>query len=341
MQRALTAARGVVTTLREPVRVGYVHSVFRHAANLWLPPDTLLAIADPAAVRVPNGVVVAAPTGSPDEAFLGLGVTMTVWVGAGYIRIPAAGIGIDAVAVPVWNPRPQFLAQPVAPSVLGNRLDRLAWLIREQARRQRWSFASVLDPTAPHELGACDEGLAALVRRARPAARELLSGIEACETGAIASAARGLAGLGHGLTPSGDDFLIGICGALALAEAALPLEAARREAGHRQEQAAAIAAAAAGRTTVLSTVWLDHAARGEFSAEVGDVLVSLAAARADRLAGAVARLLAVGASSGLDTAMGVLLGGRAVLSTKCRDRLTSHGDPPKMPVHSRQRTAQR
>jgi hypothetical protein len=44
-------------------------------------------------------------------------------------------------------------------------------------------------------------------------------------------------------------------------------------AGARRNQARAITAAA-GRTTVLSAAWLDHAARGELSAEVEALLVS-------------------------------------------------------------------
>jgi hypothetical protein len=339
--RVLAIARGAAAIVGAPVREGCVHSVFRRAANLWVPPNTLLAITAPTAMRVPNGVVVDAPAELPVEAFLGLGVGMTAWVGDGSVRVPAAGLSIDAAGAPVWDPRPQFPDQPIAPAVFSQHLDRLAILIRGSAPAKRWSFASVLDPLFGSEMNPglsprraltplppspCAQGegerrevgLERLAHRARPAVSDLLAGIAASETDRIAAAARRLAGLGHGLTPSGDDFLIGVCGALALVVAALPLRAGCQQARTCADQAIAVAVAAAGRTTLLSSIWLDHAARGEFSAEVGDMLVSLADTNATGLDEAATRLLAVGNLSGLDTAVGVLLGSRAALSSDRR-----------------------
>lgn len=324
--RARVIARGAAEIVRGPVRVGYVHSVFRRAANLWAPPNTLLAIAEPTAMRVPNGVVIDLLAGAPEEAFLGLGAAMPVWIGDGCIRVPAAGCRIEAVDVPLWDPRPQFPERSISAAPLAQRLDRLARLLRDSARGKRWSFASVLDPLAHQPRGADpldpreDVRLERLAHRARPAASDLLAGLAVGETDRIWDAARRLAGLGHGLTPSGDDFLIGICGALALAEAILPAQPGCRQEGNRLDQARTIAAAAEGRTTLMSAIWLDYAARGEFSAEVGDVLVSLADAEVAALETAVARLLAIGGLSGLDTAMGVLLGSRAAL-TSCSSPL--------------------
>jgi hypothetical protein len=132
----------------------------------------------------------------------------------------------------------------------------------------------------------------------------------------ITAAARRLAGLGRGLTPSGDDFLIGVCGALVLADAMLRVSpnATRPGAPSRRDLAWAIAAAA-DQTTMLSAVWLRHAARAEFSSELGRVLVTLAGGSASKFGAAVIELLAVGEVSGLDTATGLLYGGRVMLSS--------------------------
>jgi hypothetical protein len=269
---------------------------------------------------VPNGVVVDVPAGLPDAVFLGLEVGMTSWTGDGFIRVPAAELRIDTADVPHWDSRPQYPEGLVAPAILSQHLDRLAMIIRGDARAKRWSFASVLDSLADQPLGAAalapreEAHREFLAIRARPAASELLEGIAACETSRVSSAARRLAGLGHGLTPSGDDFLIGVCGALGLATAALPDGAGGRQAVSRQDLVLAIASAAAGRTTLLSATWLGFAARGEFSTEVGDLLAALADTNGTGLERATSRLLAVGGLSGLDTAVGVLLGSRAVLS---------------------------
>jgi hypothetical protein len=308
--------------VRGPVRVGYVHSVFRRAANLWVSPDALLAITAPSAPRVPNGFVVHDSAGLSDGAFLGLDAGMEVRVGAGVVRVPAAGLCIDLADVPIWDPRPQFSGRPISPAVLSQHLDRLAFLVRNGARAKPWSLASVLDPLAGQRPGVAtlepreEARRHRLACRARVAANALLSGIAVGDSDRLSAAAEQLAGLGHGLTPSGDDFLTGICGALALPNAGFSATAGFGQPEDRRNQTRVIAAAAAGRTTMLSATWLDHAARGEFSAEVSALLVSLAdTSKAPGLEEAAARLFAVGELSGLDTAVGVLLGSRAVLSS--------------------------
>lgn len=340
--RALLIARGAAATVHGPLHEAHVHSVFQRAANLWAPPDRLLALTAPTAMRVPNGVVVEAPAGPQEPEFLRLAVGMAVSIGDGFIRFSEAALALDLADVPLWDPRPRFPGRPIPPTLLGQRLDRLDVLIRERARAHPWSFASILDPTTPsgesarrgaassaptHDcpqqaklpfLGTTIEPIVEarlqhLTRRTLPAANALLAGIATADIDIVSSAAQGLAGLGHGLTPSGDDFLIGVCGALTLAESVLPAKEETPQAAPGHELAGAIAAATEGRTTLLSAVWLNHAARGEFSAEVGDVLVALADAEAI-LDAAVARLLAIGGLSGLDTAMGVLLGSRTLLA---------------------------
>jgi hypothetical protein len=319
--RALTVAHAAATIVEGPARVGSVHSVFRRAANLWILPDALLAITGPMSTRVPNGIVVDSAR-SRSERFLGLCTDMTVRAGHGYVEIAAAGLRIDTVGALRWDPRPRFPSRFLDAAGLQRNLDQLAWLIRRDAGGKPWSFASLLDASAHHvqatraPIHHDDAQHALLMRRARPAVAALLAAVKEGNTDRISAAARRLAGLGRGLTPSGDDFLIGVCGALVLADAMLPVSrnAVRFSAASRRDLALAIAAAA-DQTTMLSAVWLRHAAHAEFSSEVGRVLVTLADEDASELQAAVTELLAVGAESGLDTATGLLHGGRAMLSS--------------------------
>jgi Protein of unknown function (DUF2877) len=103
-----------------------------------------------------------------------------------------------------------------------------------------------------------------------------------------------LLGRGAGLTPSGDDALLGW---LAMAAGA------HREWGLQDPAplAAALSARAAGRTTRVSAAMLAAAAWGRYAPVVG------AACRAGpaELPAALARLAAVGATSGLDTMVGI------------------------------------
>jgi hypothetical protein len=103
-----------------------------------------------------------------------------------------------------------------------------------------------------------------------------------------------LLGRGPGLTPSGDDVLLGW---LAMAAHA------HREWGLPDPAplAARLAARAPGRTTRVAAAMYAAAARGRYAPAVGAVC----AAGPAELPAALARLAAVGATSGLDTLAGV------------------------------------
>lgn len=106
----------------------------------------------------------------------------------------------------------------------------------------------------------------------------------------LADAARQLAGLGHGLTPAGDDYLLGVMAALWLLD--------------EREEVLIIARSASPHTTFLSRAFLSAAARGQFAEPWHDLAGALARDRADECATAVQRIAAIGASSGRDALAG-------------------------------------
>lgn len=124
----------------------------------------------------------------------------------------------------------------------------------------------------------------------------------ACRAGHVlraAALARGLIGLGPGLTPSGDDFLVGLCAGLAAT------------AGNRRLRArlATTLVQQQSRTTTLSAQQLRLAAAGMFNEDVlraRDAL--LACASRARLREALATLRAAGATSGAAACDGLLAG---------------------------------
>jgi hypothetical protein len=120
---------------------------------------------------------------------------------------------------------------------------------------------------------------------------------------ARAMAAR-IAGLGPGLTPSGDDVLAGALATHAWAEAAGLVE----DGGPLR---LAITAAAVARTTRLAGQMIGAAAVGEVAAPLARVLDSLFR-RVATFPPDLAPLLAVGATSGSDLLAGVRLAGRAL-----------------------------
>jgi Protein of unknown function (DUF2877) len=129
----------------------------------------------------------------------------------------------------------------------------------------------------------------------------LARGIAAGDACAFADAACALIGFGEGLTPAGDDCVLGALAAVyRLAPGWLAAHAEQRD---------RLAGAARSRTTDLARDFLLEALDGRFAEPVLALLTALS----DDLAGdAARRLLEMGATSGADTLCGIRLGCRAV-----------------------------
>jgi hypothetical protein len=126
----------------------------------------------------------------------------------------------------------------------------------------------------------------------------------------VAGAARGLAGLGPGLTPSGDDLLAGFAAAWTLVGQSLGLDGAARA-----RVTAALVGGAEHGASPLGLAWLRHACRGELLEPMTRFVDILLAAETRDLVPAARDALAVGSSSGTDWMAGFLLGASAVLDT--------------------------
>jgi hypothetical protein len=133
------------------------------------------------------------------------------------------------------------------------------------------------------------------------ARRALAHGIAAGDARAFSDAACALIGFGEGLTPAGDDCVVGALAAVhRLSPAWLAADAAQRD---------RLAEAAQSRTTDLARDFLLEAIEGRF----GEPVLALLTASNDDVAGNVAgRLLSMGATSGADTLCGIRLGCRAL-----------------------------
>jgi hypothetical protein len=305
-------SRPVQELLAQPLQAGVVHSVFRRAVNIALD-NTVLALLSDELPRMPNGVRL------PSVEMRALAPGMAALVGAGIVSIPACGFSLRLPAVPPWEPRPD--------------VTKCCWS-RQEVAQQRRRLACYLAERAGQE------GLAPLLRSyetplvamARPALRALMRAASQQDSAGVAESARGLAGLGPGLTPSGDDALAGFAAVMTLLSPYLSVD--ERPHSHIAD---IIAATAGSCTTRLSAVLLAHAARGEVAENLGALLLALAlpfeespiganvppllmltpmeeipggpcaGPCPDRLQAADS-LLAYGATSGADTLLGVLAG---------------------------------
>jgi hypothetical protein len=251
--------------------VGTVHSVFSRAVNLEIQNEMWTLLASDCA-DLPFGIRLPIRSFEPFAIREGA----CVHVRAGFLGLGRAGrqIVIDCRAAPRWTPLP---SSAIAPG-LAARLARLS----QAATARAWFGSRAM---------ACE------------AIRSLQSG--APLEGVLAR----IVGCGPGLTPAGDDILVGIFAVLGS-----PL------AGDAGAQAAqAMRRAVEGftpRTTALSGHMLRQAARGLLSRVTHDIIDALAGGlAADQLDRAVRRIAATGATSGGDVCMGVLEAAQAFLGS--------------------------
>ena len=141
----------------------------------------------------------------------------------------------------------------------------------------------------------------AVAERARQGAECLLVGLHDGRISDIVQGTELLAGLGVGLTPAGDDFLLGFMARLWLEPALLPTV------WTALDLCQTIARTAGPRTTRLSHTWLDHAARGQFAESWHDLAAALITNSLANIQHATNRILNTGATSGRDAMAGFLL----------------------------------
>ena len=269
---------------------GNVHSVFRAALNIsWQ--DRLLTIAPASAGGLPNGIV--AELG-PDFRSLALHEGMRFHADAHELRVDAAALVINLDGAVRWSPR-------IGPPLGGSRVAAERW--RQRSQRARVESARVIARTSGARGGLGPLLLAAPVDadldtadRAGPILARLDTAIRDNDRSGATAAARSLIGLGPGLTPSGDDALVGI-------EAALwglgaPVAAFLAGAVDDVEQ----------RTTAVAATLLRHAAAGEFAERLHDLVGVLIGSDDAAIPAAIERAVGWGATSGADCLVGVLLG---------------------------------
>jgi hypothetical protein len=129
----------------------------------------------------------------------------------------------------------------------------------------------------------------------------LLAALQVGDRQGIAAGAAALAGLGPGLTPAGDDFLLGLMAGLRTWP---PLGAGG---GLSVEEACqSIYGAAAGRTNLFSRALLRSASEGLFGEAWHILLAALGQGGADEVREAADRVLGFGATSGADALSGFL-----------------------------------
>jgi hypothetical protein len=301
---ALTLAPAAQAWLERTTSARVLH-VFDAACNLINPQGEILSLVTAPIGAGPFTVVVEAPL-TPDGGMM----RFTDLVQAGQevtVRLappqpapdhsdPGARdsetLAIDTHEAKIWQPRPAWDELAGQVGQLKAQLALLETLLKVHA--PPGSFAPLLEAPSPDDGQTAPSFEMRFLEAAREPAHALRDGILDNNLDACRASASKLAGLGSGLTPSGDDFMMGVLYAL---WATRPSE----EIGPFAE---AIIDSAVPRTVPLSAAWLGAAARGEAGQLWHALVDALAAADEPALTTAARPIIRTGHTSGADALAG-------------------------------------
>lgn len=280
--RALSVSTRIVDLLtprRHPL--GRIHSVYARTLNVLYADGRLVCLHPGPVMLSPFSLRIGAwPAGFPGVLTPGSAVGV---VGRRLVSGPLTIALEDALP---WSPTvPKFCAPAASPPP-----HLPTGLLRHELSRgpENGLAGTLTDPSASH-----------LKRIALRAGRDLGRAVRIGDRDAFLSAAGRLLGLGPGLTPSGDDFLVGFLGLIVAAggPAGAWVAGLRRPLLHAAEEL----------TTDLSQAFLDAAFDAAFAEPVGDLLGALVRNAPGEVVTARAEaLLGLGHSSGADTLAGVI-----------------------------------
>jgi hypothetical protein len=297
---AVDYSRPIQPLFSQEPRVGTVHSVFNRATNINID-ESLLALLSDELPRMPNSVRLRSVV--TDELLPNLQPGMEVCVGNDTLIIPTCNFSFHLSDAPLWEPRPDVTAYQWNRETVAQHTRLLTQFLAK--KHHQGGLAPLVGPLfleqPPQETPLSQMAIPNLRLLAQASWRQNIAGIE--------EATLGLAGLGPGLTPSGDDVLGGFAAVMALLSPQISADS-----NSRRYIASTIAAVAKPRTTKLSAVLLEFASRGEVSEQFGTLLLTLMLPEeeSETVLKAADRVLAFGASSGGDTLLGMLLGLRAL-----------------------------
>ena len=278
----------------QQVVIGRVHSCYAHIINVRTPSGRLLTLQGEGPLQAPLGLALATDVGA-----LGLGLPIGALVvrdSPTTERFPAA-LRLGCADALVWNGR--VAAQPgLAPSVLADRAHGLAaWLCRHTPARGLTPVLSALEQRPM--------GLSATNAAAYTALVPLWAGRQTFTVATLLALVKALVGLGEGLTPSGDDFLVGLLAVLHVTG----FRPCHADSLVREQFCECVRLG----TSRLSGEFLRCAFEGHFAEPLVMLIRALCAPTTDAWLAHAATMATVGHSSGVDAMVGIALGYRLLV----------------------------
>ena len=283
LRRARSADSVFLSRLRNGPFRGQVHSVFARVVNVLHADGRLYTLAAGDLDDAPNTAVL---DDVADFATFGLAVSDPVRSDGDRLQI-GDGLAIVLTAASAWTcSLPDY---PPAPTALRTNLCRL------RAELQRLGVGGGMG--APRaDASAFDHAVTALLEQR---AGRLSAALQHGDMAAAARHARTMLGLGPGLTPSGDDFLVGLFAVLNV-----PASPCHGWLGGGRD----VLVDADRATHAISLTALTEAANGRVRASIAALIGHLMHGSPDALPVPLRRVLSIGSTSGSDIVAGIRCG---------------------------------
>lgn len=283
---------------------GEIHSVFQKALNIRTAGGQLISLISSADQDGPNTVVMDLPH---DQDFITLGLRSGMPVRLDRV---GADLGRGALCLHIsgaqkWWPRLAGGAERLDWTRLKRNLGSLLKnLPRRESEKGLGGLLFLVDEmVSGHWKTVMSQKFDRLTRQALGGVRNLLVGVAEQDEALLKKGLDKLVGLGTGLTPSGDDLLLGFSGSLSVVS--------RRARDPELEGLLSLIARhlrdLRDRTTFVSGSLLSYACAGRISSSVLSVIRALMFQGPSEARSAAENLMRLGASSGSEILLGVTL----------------------------------
>ena len=279
---------------------GVIHSIFHHTCNVSLEREILLTLVSSEKGNFSHGIRLRTP---PKFAFLNqLRVGQPVACRGGILRVSGSNLSADLRTASLWHVDLKGLQID-----LRQRSTAQAWtdawleLGKHRHRNGLSAMIAVLSPSRQNSVTSL--GIRALVGRTIESVPALMDATRNLQVDNVITAIKPLIGLGPGLTPSGDDFIVGYLAGLWSAGGSDPSRLR-----FMSSLGTWLSQAAAG-TNAISRTYIKSAVNGNCSEPIAILAQRIGQARSvDSVREATRTALQVGSTSGTDGVLGLLLG---------------------------------
>ena len=282
--KALSISRPVFDMVKEGGLAGQVLANYHRACNLVTSKGEIIALVTPAIGNGPLNIVLE-ETGLLEHVQPGLPVVLS----NGQVAL-GDSLVVLLDEVHLWKPEVDW-------ECLASRRRRLA-----ESLTRLWDWLSQSDVShGARPNGTRSSQNQAFLAMAQQSIKGLWRALGDGDRSGIYKNAAQLAGLGPGLTPAGDDYLVGLMAGLRVWP--VPVENGGLS---PEEICQIILEATEDRTTLLSRVFLRSAGEGLFGENWHRLLAALVAGETTAMLRAAGRILSSGATSGADALAGFL-----------------------------------